>query len=137
MPRLRAFLLWIFVVALPLQGYAAAAMVYCALPQAGVTAAELESHSGPHDHAAHGHAAHGHGEMAMASDHDHDGAAESASAGPDGFHKCGTCAACHATALPNTLQWPAFADLPRADPAALLDAVPTPSLRLLDKPPRA
>ncbi|BEP39392.1 hypothetical protein GmRootV59_57650 (plasmid) [Variovorax sp. V59] len=53
------------------------------------------------------------------------------------MHKCGTCGACHATALTSTLELIVFQGLPRADLTEPATTVATVAPRLLDKPPRA
>ena len=129
MLRLRALLLWLFMLALPLQGYAAAAMVYCALP-GPATAAAAPDHADSHDHANHDHG--------TAMQHArHDGADPGASGDPDEFHKCSTCAACHASAMVGALPQLPLDERPRADLAEPFDPPANPSLRVPDKPPRA
>lgn len=141
MHRVRLFVLWIVMFAVPFQGYAAAAMVFCGPGHAGATAATSVDLPGMHDHAQHPHAD-GHG------DHQHetaqaakppakDTAAKTASAEPDAMHKCGTCGACHATALTSSLELAVFHDLPHADLAEPAITMATLAPRVLDKPPRA
>ncbi|MYM67725.1 hypothetical protein GTP45_12895 [Pseudoduganella sp. FT55W] len=50
----RSFVVWLMLLALPYQGYAAAQMQLCAVPsaQGAAVAAAMEMPSGPHDHAA-------------------------------------------------------------------------------------
>lgn len=139
MHRVRLFVLWIMMFAVPLQGYAAAAMVFCGPGHAGATAETSVELSGMHDHAQHSHAD-GRG------DHHHDAVqaaepsakdiAKTASAETDAMHKCGTCGACHATALTSTLELAVFHHLPSADLAEPAFMVATLAPRVLDKPPR-
>jgi hypothetical protein len=87
MSLLRPLLVWLMVLALPLQGLAAATMLNCATAH-GAEGATVAAHgdSAPHDH-----------------DHDHDhGAMTGAHADAAGDahapdHKCSACAACHAS----------------------------------------
>jgi hypothetical protein len=155
MPSLRLFILWIVFVCVPLQGYAASAMALCDAVHAmhGMVAADgggegtrrfdrvRESH-GSHadDHGTHpGHDAHashdahaGHDARADApADGTHDGMAVDAS------HACGTCAACHASALTGGFDVAVLHELPPADLAEPALAPTTRVPRVLDKPPRA
>ncbi|OUM01020.1 DUF2946 family protein [Variovorax sp. JS1663] len=130
MLRLRALLLWLFMLALPLQGYAAAAMVYCVVPVSAAAVAEMPAHADSHDHASHDHG------TAMQQSR-HDGTSHGAAGEPDEFHQCGTCAACHANAMVSALPVLPQSDLPQADLAASFVAPASPPLRVLDKPPRA
>ncbi|MDQ0572158.1 cytochrome c553 [Variovorax paradoxus] len=143
MYRVRLFVLWVMMFAVPFQGYAAAAMVFCGPGDGGthagaMTAATTES-VGSH---AHGQAAQPHSDGHA--DHHHqakpstdDSAGKTASAEPDTMHKCGTCGACHGTALISTLEFPVLHGLPRADLVEPPLAMATLAPRVLDKPPRA
>ncbi len=100
MTLLRPLFVWLLLLALPLQGLAAATMLNCATVHGAAVAA--------HDDPPHGH------------DHDHDHgvmtAAQPDAAGdahaPD--HKCSACAACHASlGLPAAL--PALPDFDIAE----------------------
>ncbi|MGR4867840.1 hypothetical protein ACIPRI_03105 [Variovorax sp. LARHSF232] len=132
MPRLRALLLWVLMLAVPFQGYAAATMVLCALPaqQAGV-----RNDAGPaaaHDHAKHMQ----HGEMAQQDDA-HDSADHDQVAVDATQHKCSTCGSCHAAALISAPLPDAFHPLPQARLAEPIDARASLAPRALFKPPRA
>ncbi|RSZ40921.1 MULTISPECIES: hypothetical protein [unclassified Variovorax] len=142
MHRVRLFVLWIMMFAVPFQGYAAASMVFCGPGHAGSATEMSADQSGAHGDAPHPHSADEPG------DHHHETAqaakppakgdtAKAAGAGPDAMHKCGTCGACHATALTSTLELAVFHDLPRADLAEPAIAVATLAPRVLDRPPRA
>lgn len=138
MSRLRAIVVCLLMLALPLQGFAAAAMVACGLPARANAAGTM--HHDMHDMTAataDSHAAaaqHSHGDMKAqghASSHD----AQGSQLGAD--HKCSVCSVCHSAAL---LDMPLIAEahpLPDARPApvprAMASLVPT----LPDKPPRA
>jgi hypothetical protein len=145
MYRVRLFVLWIMMIAVPFQGYAAVAMVFCTPDHGGTPAtvataatAAMAEAGHPHGdgHASHQHAK-AHDEAAQSADH---GAGNTASAEPDAMHKCstcGTCGACHGTALVGTLELPVLHGLPRADLAEPPFAMATLAPRVLDKPPRA
>ena len=127
MLRLRAFVLWLLMLALPLQGWAAASML-CALPAAQARMAGTAQM----DHAAHDHGSHAEHAMHL---HDDDGA--SSGTATDSVHKCSTCGACHAAALPSA---PLPGDphpLPQARLAEPLQAHASLAPRALFKPPRA
>lgn len=127
--------------AVPFQGYAAAAMVFCGPGQSGAMAAMAVELPGMHDHAQHSHADgrgdHQHETVQAAKPPAKDSAASTVSAAPDAMHKCGTCGACHATALTSTLELAVFHDLPPADLAEPAITMATLAPRVLDKPPRA
>lgn len=129
MHQVRLFVLWIVMFAVPFQGYAAAAMVFCGPGHAGSTAAVAVKVPG---HAQHPHAD-GHG------DPSYEGAQEAKppAKADDAMHKCSICSACHATALTTTLAWALFHDLPQADLAEPVIPMATLPPRVLDKPPRA
>lgn len=126
MARFRLLLAWLLMAALPLQGFAGAAMLFCG----GVPAHHVQA-TGMHDHAGHDHMAH------ARSDADAQDRADAKQL-PSALHTCAICAACcHAVAIT------------QADPAVPLPAVPSPLLqaalgpmhsqpaRVPDKPPRA
>jgi hypothetical protein len=133
--KFRHLLLCLVMLALPLQGFAAASMLYCGLG-AG-SHAQVEAKDSHHHRAA-----------AQGSPHEHSGIGQAAPAGahapeaqkqlPDGLHKCGVCSACcnvvAISGFPHTveMQSPPKADL--AEPFVLIHAVPS---RLPEKPPRA
>ncbi|MGJ7498556.1 hypothetical protein ACSFA8_26350 [Variovorax sp. RT4R15] len=143
MSRVRLFVLWIMMFAVPFQGYAAAAMVFCEPGHAGAAAEMSAKLSGGHDRVQHqhadGHADHHHASAQDAKQPAKDSAGKTASAEPDAMHKCGTCGtcgACHATALTSTLELAVFHNLPCADLAEPAFTVATLAPRVLDKPPR-
>jgi len=141
MSRFRLFLAWLIVAAIPLQGLAAASMLFCGPgphhPAAQVAAAQHEKLMGAadaqstHDHAKHSHAA--------------DLQVKAKSAGddvgkklPDVTHKCAVCASCCSiVAITEFPPLVAFAPVPQADlaePFVLIHARPS---SVPDKPPRA
>ncbi|MDI1235896.1 MAG: hypothetical protein PSV26_00265 [Polaromonas sp.] len=136
MLRFRHLLLCLLMLALPLQGFAAASMLYCSWSPSHETAQSQMIAVEPH---------HADG---MALQHEHlqaallvqqvDKASDVQSQLPDATHKCGVCASCCSVV--------AIADLPRtvaispsphadlAEPFVLIDTVPS---RQPEKPPRA
>ncbi|WP_162573535.1 hypothetical protein [Variovorax sp. PBL-H6] len=139
----RAILLWLMMLAVPFQGYAAAAMAFCS-----PVSAHASSSSGKvHDHGRHDHGTlhaehHPSGVSSSAvSDHDavrHDAAnAHHEPSDADAAHKCGNCAPCHAVGMMPTLDTPLLHGLPQADLVEPLRAIATVSPRVPDKPPRA
>lgn len=139
MHRLRLFVLLIVMFAVPFQGYAAAAMAFCG-PGHPAAGGEPSVERAAHPHAngvADAHHEKGQkGQIAEPIAKDA-AAAHAANAEPDAMHKCGTCAACHATALIGTLELLVLHDLPRADLSEVAAFMATLTPRLLDKPPRA
>lgn len=138
MYRIRMLMAWVLLAALPLQGLAAASMVYCG-PAGKAVASQVHAASADDQHGhAHGagageHVLQGPGAMDHASmDHSADG-----NALPDSKHTCSICAACgnaaaitpssHALAAPAASQSLAALPLP-----ALHSRAPA----LPDKPPR-
>ena len=141
MYRARLFVLWIVMFAVPFQGYAAAAMVFCEPGHANAMTEMSVERPGVNDDAqnphADGHGDHHHETVQTAKPPAKDGTAKTASAEPDAMHKCGTCGACHATALTSTMDVAVFHDLPEADLAEPAITVATLAPHVLDKPPRA
>jgi hypothetical protein len=141
MSRLRLLLAWLLMAALPLQGFAAASMLFCgnesqhAHAQAltvGASGAD-EAWSGLHGAGQHDRAGHQH----ASSKHPQHGE-KSAHSMPDATHKCSVCAACcNCVALVSTAHALALAPAPQADlaePFVHINARPSP---VPDKPPRA
>ncbi len=125
MIRVRLFLAWLLLAALPLQGLAAASMALCQQGHDAVASAPAAGHHG---------AAHDHDGAAAADSHDHQDQANDA----DADHRCMVCGtACHAVAIASEpVHW-----LPAPAPRAPLDEAfvriasrPAP---VPDKPPRA
>lgn len=132
MLRLRAFLLWAVMLAVPFQGYAAASMAFCAMqeqPAVAAASSHGDAHAGSHDHGAHQHLA---ATDSHAKDDGHDGHDHTSGTA----HKCGTCGACHAVALTSALPVLEAHGLPPADLAEPSSAIATVSPSVPDKPPR-
>ena len=133
MLRIRLILAWLLLAALPLQGWAAATMLFCGpAPRAAVVA---KAHSP--EAAANHHQMHGPHDVPAAHAQHHD-AADGAQPVADGSHTCGVCAACcHGVALAQTQPWPSVSPAPEAghgEPLLAVLARPSP---VPDKPPRA
>ena len=129
MPHFRVLFAWIFIAAVPMQGFAAASMLFCGMGAQHQHAAEV---SEPHDHAPmHGQS----GDVAQGHAHAADPAPD---ATPDGGHTCSICAACcNGVALVGVSRMAAIAPAPQAElaePFVLIHTLPTP---VPDKPPRA
>jgi hypothetical protein len=138
MPRFRLILAWLMMAALPLQGWAAASMLYCGPAQRAAVQAQAQVPAAGSDHgmqAAHhgtdaGSPAHHHADTTAADDSD--------AAGDGADHTCGVCAACcHGVALAQTPHWAAMPPAPGADLAEPLAAVLARASPVPDKPPRA
>lgn len=130
MLRIRLLFAWLVLAALPLQGFAAASMLYCGMGAAGHGAAAQVQAMTPdhHDHAAHNHAPVAKVEKTA------DGKAQL----PDSSHKCGVCASCcSSAAITETPRVLAITQLPQSEAAAPFVPIhPRPS-PVPDKPPRA
>lgn len=136
MANLRAILLWLMMLAVPFQGYAAAAMAFCAPEPAQMAAGAA------HDHSQHGHASpqsaeHHHANVSGDDGEDHRVAQGTQDDATDTFHKCGNCAACHSVGMMPTLRTSLLHGLPQADLAEPFLAMATVSPRVPHKPPRA
>ena len=123
----RLLVAWLVLAALPLQGAAAASMLFCDRAGAAVAHAAVQEEHADHDHSHHQVSAHeGH-----AAEH------EDPAAPGHGDHKCPICALCQVVAIPESMSIVPSADSPSADlpqprVLALTRAPPRP-----DKPPRA
>ena len=139
MSRIRLFLIWLVVAAIPLQGLAAASMLVCGTGEhhapaqvatvQAVPASSAATAGSEYDHSKHSHAA----EVRVKKTADNAGKKL-----PDVAHKCGVCASsCHIVAVTQFPQLVAFAPVPQADlaePFVLIHARPS---QVPDKPPRA
>ena len=143
MSRIRLLLAWLLMATIPLQGLAAASMLFCGMEvqdmpvqaQATVhTVAVTRAPAGAHDHSQHDHSRHGKAAPAKAVKTPGDIAGKL----PDTSHKCPVCASCCSLVAitefpPLALVAPASqAEL--AEPFVLIHARPLP---VPDKPPRA
>ena len=114
--RWRLLFVWLVAAAIPLQGLAAASMLFCGIGEhrvtAQVAAGQQEQTLGVTDQrAAHDHAKHGHAAEAKV-----DKTADSGnSKWPDGAHKCGVCGSCcHTVAIIEFPPLVAVAPVPQA-----------------------
>lgn len=137
--RIRLLLAWLLMAAVPLQGFAAASMVFCGTGAAHHSQVQAQTslalavkqvaQTGHHDHSSHSHA---------------DGSESDRSPNPiskggdDPLHKCGVCASCClGVAITDFHRAPNFSSLQQAElaePFVLIHARPSP---VPDKPPRA
>ncbi len=124
MPLLRLVIACLVMAALPLQGIAAASMLFCG-SQAAARVAEAASH-------------HGHHTSMDAAVHDHAPAADDAHSADAQEHSCPICAACsQAQAVGEFDSLPLAAPAPSAEPSQPPVRVSSRALTLPDKPPRA
>jgi hypothetical protein len=128
--RLRQLFTWLLITAVPMQGFAAASMLFCGMgAQHQHTAKASEPHEHADMHSLSGDAAQGH----------HAHVADPApDASPDDNHQCSICAACcNGVALVGVSYMEAVAPAAQAElaePFVLIHTLPTP---VPDKPPRA
>ena len=131
MLHLRFVLAWLIMLALPLQGLAAATMVFCAGEHHGTTAA-LQGAQEPssHDHSSHQH-------PAVDSHQANADEARSSQVLPDSNHKCGVCASCcHSVAVTQGRASSGLVALERPHLTEFFLRIDTASAEVPDKPPR-
>ncbi len=136
MSLLRLALLWLVMAALPLQGFAAASMLFCG-PSGHASAAQQDSH----DHASHsqdgGHK-HDAAHADTASSQPQEGGPQTGAATVDDGHSCPICASCcNLVALSETPALHLSTDAPRSPPLEGPSRVLTRDAPTPDKPPRA
>jgi hypothetical protein len=132
----RAILLWLMMLAVPFQGYAVAAMAFCAPELAQMGAGVAHDHS-QHDHASPQGAEHHHVNVSGEDGADHHESLAALDDQSDTFHKCGNCAACHSVGMMPTLGTSVLHGLPQADLVEPFYVMATVSPRVPHKPPRA
>ena len=137
MSRIRLFLAWLIMAAIPLQGLAAASMLFCGPNHAPAPVAVVQQERHGHDGAAsvqHDHAKHvDAGEVQPKKAGDNAGKKL-----PDASHKCGICASCcNSVAIAAFPELVAFAPVPQAELAELFVLIHAPPSQVPDKPPRA
>ncbi len=143
MSRFRLFLAWLVLAALPLQGFAAATMLFCGMEQT-TSAAQVGGSDGNHGHthaavalkAGHDHAAHGHAtagdSKAKTVTGDDSGSQDKTS------HSCPICASCcHVVAVGGFEAIPQVSAPPSFEPTHPTPRVVTRTASVPDKPPRA
>lgn len=130
MPRIRLLFAWLVLAAIPLQGFAAASMLFCGMGPGHQATLQVQAQVGEHHDHARGQHDHAVKEKAAQP-------ADSQPQLPDASHKCGVCAACsHSVAITQTPRVLALAPPPHAratEPFVLIH--PRPST-VPDKPPR-
>lgn len=134
--RFRVLLVWLLMAAVPLQGWAAASMLFCGSAGQHSTTQAVEAGHGASDasegasNVGHDHSAHDHAQVQKPSG--------STGQSTDVGHKCAACAACcHGVAMTAFPEVIAFGPLPQSElsePFVVIDARPSP---VPDKPPRA
>lgn len=131
----RLFLLWAVMLAIPFQGYAAATMAFCVSSDSAVSQAQaLKTARGAFEALD----VHEHGQTHKAlSEHEHEHDSHAHASEDDAAHKCGTCGACHSSAMTSALHPLALFKLPQADLQEPIDVARNVEPRLFDKPPRA
>ena len=142
MSRIRLVLAWLLITALPLQGFAAASMLFCGAEFAVTSHTSGDGHvghahdeaalAGAHDHASHGHASQGHAKAGNDS-------GKAAKADPDKQgHACPVCASCcQVAAVSNFEPFPQTVAPPSVEPSSAVVRVATRVATVPDKPPRA
>jgi hypothetical protein len=125
--RLRLLLAWLVMAAVPLQGFAAASMLFCAAATHDVKVQSRQaSVSAHHDHAGHSHAASS-GTTTQWSD-----------VLNEASHECGLCASCcHSVAITEFPSLVAPTAAPRAEMADLFAPISSWPSPVPDKPPQA
>lgn len=135
----RVLLAWLVMAAIPLQGLAAASMLYCGMGAhhgSEAVVATVHSPASPDRgvEARHDHSKHGHGVPVEARTIVDDGQPRL----PDAAHKCGVCASCcHSVALTEFPQTVVFTPLPQAEPAEPFVLIHARASLVPDRPPRA
>lgn len=130
MIRVRFLLLWLVMAAVPLQGLAAASMLYCGIGAQHGSAHSMAVAAPVPDHASH--------------DHDHDAVAEAVQATdgqqqqlPGTSHECSVCASCsNAVAMTTVASSVGTMPLPQTDLAEPFVLIQRRAAPVPDKPPR-
>lgn len=137
MSIVRLVIAWLVMAALPLQGLAAASMLFCEQATHS-TAVQPASHGhGSHADAGHDHAKHSHDADEHGSAGDHTVVSADDASALDG-HSCSVCAACcNLVALAEMPGFSLDADPPAAQPLEIPSRVSSRETSLPDKPPRA
>ena len=132
MNRLRIFVAMLVLLALPLQGFAAASLLFCSGEGGAGAAVAHHSHGGAGSHAGH---SHDHADGAgAATPH----AGSDAAGHADSGHRCAVCASCcNLTAIASFSPMIVPPPAPQVHQPAVAVRVPTRATRLPDKPPRA
>lgn len=140
MIRLRLLLVWLLMAAIPMQGFAAASMLFCGVGgERTQVQAVAETHAHPESRHVHAAAQHDHSSHDYGMSDSHGSSATDAKNGAhDAGHKCSICAACcNSVAIIGINLVITAAPAPQAklaEPFVLILARATP---VPDKPPRA
>lgn len=135
MTRLRLLLACLVMLAIPLQGFAAATMLFCA-PGAPHHAAA--SGGGTHGAAGHDHAAHSHAPSQASQQAAQDAVDAAHLTAADAAHACSVCAACcHSVAISDATALRAVAPPPQFHRTEAPVAVVSRPAVVPEKPPRA
>ena len=138
MLRFRSLIVWLIMAAIPLQGMAAASMLFCGMgaKNAVLATAVAQQHdrsSGAHATNQHDHSMHSHAQVQVKKVGD-----AKTQQLPDASHKCGVCASCCTSmAITQFSRLPMFASNPQAEPAEPVVLIHARPSQVLDKPPRA
>jgi len=133
MPRVRLFLVWLLMAAIPLQGWAAATMVFCGGAPQQAPAVHHRGHEGGHQFTADHAVQHVAPDTAPHGDGNHPNGPQA-----EGVHSCAICAVCcHGVALTDTRLPAGASAAPQADLAEPLVAIHSRPSTVLERPPRA
>lgn len=139
MSRFCTFLLWLMMLALPMQGFASASMQYCGKSvdhMAQQVSADPEGHHQLAEASSDSHTHEMHAEAMQVTGSEQ--APDVQNQLPDAAHKCGVCASCcNLVGMTTSTQTVAIHSSPNAvyiEPSALIHSVPS---ALPEKPPRA
>lgn len=132
--RFRLLLVWLVLAAIPLQGLAAASMLFCGVGSSQLVQAQAQpSQADPGGGGYHRHASSG-----PAGEEQAQKTAGTGSALPEAAHECAVCASCsHGVAITDSPPSRAFAQVTQAEAAEPFVLIqPRPS-QVLDRPPRS
>jgi hypothetical protein len=127
MARWRLWLACVMLAAIPLQGIAAASMLFCRAATHDAAQSTQAAATVQHDHAGHSHA-----ERSAATP------TQGSESLPDAAHPCSLCASCcHSVAITEPLAIAALTAAPQTELADLFAPLPNRASPVPDKPPRA
>lgn len=132
MSRIRVLFAWLILAALPLQGLAAASMLFCGMDAGhqGLKASAGAVVQPAHDHAVHAHAHPREGKLAKA--------AQGGTHAHDVGHTCGACASCcNTVAIMGMAQLAPLVPMPQSHAAEPFVLIHARAASVPDKPPRA
>lgn len=139
--RIRLLLAWLLLAALPIQGFAAASMLYCAMERTAISQTAFDGKMGQERRDAAPSAAHdmaasmGSADQSMAGSES--GAMTHGDQGMQG-HGCSVCAfSCQSAAMMGLDSVPQASSPPSVEPTSPVARVVTRAITVPDKPPRA